>query len=130
MAPAYNEAASRANTLIFPLARSAQREPEFQWIGRLIPVNYYLFKDKNRDDISIHDLNAAREYRIGVVNYHVHHEFLLAKGFAYLQPVNSSSQNLRKAALGRIDLFPMSGGGLVSLCAQEQIDCSRFEPRC
>jgi polar amino acid transport system substrate-binding protein len=125
---AYHHASTEPNTLIFALARTIQREEKFHWVGQLIPVNYYLFRLKSRADIQINSLDDARAYRIGVVNYHVHHEFLLAQNFTGLQPVNRNAQNLKKALLGRIDLFPISDGGLIPVCERENIDCSQFEP--
>ena len=125
---AYNEASTEANVIIFPLAKTTQRQDKFRWVGQLIPVNYYLFRLKSRTDIVLSALDDARPYRIGVVNYHVHHEPLLAEGFTELQTVNSNVQNLKKALLDRIDLFPISDGGLMQLCIRETIDCSQFEP--
>jgi len=125
---AYNYASVESSSMIFPLARTDQRENNFKWVGQLIPVNYYLFKLKSREDILVSTLDEARQYRVGVRNYHVHHEFLLAQGFTELQPVNRNAQNLKKALLHRIDLFPVSDLGLLSVCARENIDCSQFEP--
>ncbi len=125
---AYDLGSTEPNALIFPIARTAQREDNFQWVGELIPVNYYLFRLKSRQHISVNTLDDARPYQIGVVNYHVHHEFLLSLGFTNLQPVNGNLQNLKKALLHRIDLFPLSDGGIILLCINENIDCSQFEP--
>jgi polar amino acid transport system substrate-binding protein len=125
---AYKYASAESDAMIFPLARTDQREGNFNWVGELIPVNYYLFKLKSREDISVTTLDEAKQYRVGVRNYHVHHEFLLAKGFTDLQPVNGNAQNLKKALLHRIDLFPVSDLGLLPVCARENIDCSQFEP--
>lgn len=125
---AYSYASSETNALIFPLAKTDQREANFRWVGQLIPVNYYLFRLKSREDISVRTLDEAKQYRIGVRNYHVHHEFLVARGFKELQPVNGNAQNLKKALLNRIDLFPVSDLGLLAVCAREEIDCSQFEP--
>ena len=125
---AYRYVLEQPNVLIYPLARSAQREDQFSWIGELIPVNYYLFKRADRTDITLETLEDANNYRVGVVNYHVHHEYLTARGLNNLQPVNSSLQNFKKALLGRIDLFPMSDGGLTPICRRNQIDCDQFEP--
>ena len=125
---AYRYVSSEPGVLIYPLARSEPREQSFHWVGQLIPVNYYLFRLKSRDDIRVDSLADARAYRVGVVNYHVHHEYLSSLGFENLQAVNSNVQNLRKALLGRIDLFPISDGGLRPICLQYAIDCSSFEP--
>lgn len=125
---AYNRALEDENTVIFPIARSRQREQLFKWIGRLIPVDYYLFRLKSRDDIKIDSLEDAKAYRLGVVNFHVHHQFFLSQQFENLQTVNSNYQNLRKAVLGRIDIFPMSDGGILPICERRNIDCTQFIP--
>ena len=44
---AYRYVSSEPGVLIYPLARSEPREESFQWVGQLIPVNYYLFRLKS-----------------------------------------------------------------------------------
>ena len=114
--------------LIYPIARDASREKQFQWIGQLIPVTYYLFRLTARTDISINSLEEAKKWQIGVVNEHIHHQHLKDKGFTNFQPVNSNHQNVQKALLGRIDLFPLSDGGMMQLCSRDDLDCSSFNP--
>jgi polar amino acid transport system substrate-binding protein len=125
---AYLKAQTSANVLIYPIARDASREKQFQWIGQLIPVTYYLFRLTARTDISINSLEEAKKWPIGVVNEHIHHQHLKDKGFTNFQPVNSNHQNVQKALLGRIDLFPMSDGGMMQLCSRDDLDCSSFKP--
>jgi polar amino acid transport system substrate-binding protein len=124
----YHHARADKNVMIYPLARTRGREKDFHWVGQLIPINYYFFKLKSRDDIQVSTLEDARAYRIGVVNYHAHHELLLNNHFEQLQAVNSNAQNLKKLLLDRIDLFPISGGGALALCKSTGIDCNQIEP--
>ena len=124
----YQYAQVEPNILIYPLARTEQREKDFIWIGNIIPVSYFLFKLKSRNDISLKAISEAKSYSIGVVNKHAHHEFLISKGFTKFQTVNNSTQNLSKLLLGRIDLFPLSSGGLEPLCAKLEVDCAQIIP--
>ena len=124
----YQMAKTRANTLIYPLARTKTREKDFHWVGKLIPVHYYLFRLKSRDDLKLNNLEQAKEHNIGVVNYHAHHEFLLREGMTRLQPVNNSDQNIKKLLLGRIDYFSMSDTGILPLCEHNNIDCEQLTP--
>lgn len=124
----YQLAKHSKNTLIYPLARTREREPHFHWVGQLIPIRYYLFRLKARPSLTLKTLEDARPYTIGVVNYHAHHEYLLQRGFANLQPVNSSDQNLKKLLRHRIDFFPMSDGGVFPLCQRTQISCEQITP--
>lgn len=124
----YQYALNQPNVLIYPIARTNEREEQFEWVGSIIPVSYFLFKLKARDDIDLEEVDDAKQYTIGVVNKHAHHEYLGSKGFDNFQAVNNSEQNLRKLLLGRIDLFPLSSGGLFPLCKQVKIDCSQIVP--
>jgi polar amino acid transport system substrate-binding protein len=125
---AYLKAQTNPNVLIYPIARDATREEQFHWVGQLIPVAYYLFRLTARDDISINGLEDAKKWQMGVVNEHIHHQYLKDRGFENLQPVNSNYQNVKKALLGRIALFPMSDGGMMQLCSRDDLDCSSFKP--
>lgn len=124
----YRLATHTANLLIFPLARSMEREEKFHWVAKLFPASYYLFRLKSRDDLDVASLEEAKAYRIGVVNYSVYHEYLLNRGFANLQPVNSSGQNLKKLLLGRIDFFVTSDSGIFPLCQRTGVDCNLLQP--
>jgi len=125
---AYHNAKVSENVLIFPLARTLSREQDFHWIGQLIPIRYFLFQLADRDDLQLDNLEEAKRYDIGVVNFHAHHELLIEQGFTKLQPVNSSEQNIKKLLLGRVDFFAMSDGGIFPLCQRTGIDCSRIKP--
>lgn len=125
---AYQRAKNYRNTLIYPLARSSNREDNFHWIGEILPIQYYLFRLKSRTDIKTATLQQAGQYKIGVVNYHAVHEYLLGKGIDNVQPVNSIEQNIRKLLLGRIDLLSISDSGILPLCQRTNIDCSQLSP--
>lgn len=124
----YQYGLANKDILIYPIARTQQREKEFIWVGKIIPVNYFLFRLRRRSDIKLQTIEQAKSYSIGVVNHHAHHEYLESEGFSNFEPVNNSAQNLQKLLLGRIDLFPMSSGGLEPLCDQLKIDCNQIVP--
>jgi len=125
---AYQRALRDPNVLLFPLARSTDREPHFNWLGELVPIHYYLFRKADRQDLSPESLAETRNNKIGVVNSHIHHELLSQQGFKRLEVVNNSEQNIRKLIYGRIDYFPMSDGGIFPLCQRTEIDCRQLQP--
>ncbi|MCP3955286.1 MAG: transporter substrate-binding domain-containing protein [Desulfobacterales bacterium] len=63
-ARAYIIAQQDPNTLIFSIARSADREHLFQWVGPVAPVQTCLFALKERSDIQFNSLEEARQYYI------------------------------------------------------------------
>ena len=126
---AYRKALNVKNVLVYPIAKTEEREDSFHWVGKLTPVRYYLFGLRERSDIKLSNLDSVRNYSLGVVNKHAHHEYLNAHGFNEVELVNSSAQNLRKLLLGRIDLFPLSSSGLPPLCEDIAVDCSKVVPK-
>jgi len=126
-------ATEQPNVLIFSLGRTAEREPNFKWVGEITPFRYSLYKLKKRADIKLTKLDDAKKYSVGVVRDDVLAKHLLGKGFTAgstqgLQEVNSNDLNLQKLEAGRIDMFPISEAALELRCEKNKIDCSQFEP--
>ncbi|MCD4678443.1 MAG: transporter substrate-binding domain-containing protein [Desulfobacula sp.] len=114
-ARAYKMALEKENTLIFGIARTPKRENLFKWIGVTSPVNYCFFVLKNRSDIQIHTLEAAKQYNIGTTREDVMEQYLEEKGFVKkknLHPNFSYDANLDKLLYRYIDLW-----GVVELTA-------------
>jgi polar amino acid transport system substrate-binding protein len=108
-ARAYETAQSRPNTLIYSIARTANREKLFKWVGVIAPTDYFLFSLSGRD-INMAKLDDARKYQIGTVNEDVGEQFLVANGFVKGRDLQSSVRyelNYEKLKLGRIDLWIM-----------------------
>ncbi|MCV6613968.1 MAG: transporter substrate-binding domain-containing protein [Cellvibrionaceae bacterium] len=124
----YRRAELEPNILIYPLARTEEREAKFHWLGQLTPVHYYLFKLAERKDIKVNDFSDVNRYKVGVVTYHAHHIFLQRMGVSSLEGVYTSRQNMNKLLRKRISLFASSSSGLIRLCQQEKQDCKQFEP--
>lgn len=118
----------RPNTLIFPIARTEERENYYIWIGKVFPADYRLYKLKNRGDVIVNTLEDAKEYRIGVNNNNVIHRYLSSKGAEKLEAVNSDAQNLKKIMHGRLDLFAKTKEGMDALCKEIKFDCDELIP--
>ena len=125
----YTTTLAKPGTLMYPVARTAEREDKFHWIGPLVANRIALFRKKGRRDVVVHSLDDARRYRIGVVNMDFREEYLRRKGFgeAGSQPlvvVNSSELLLPMLQAGRIDLIPLG----LAKCAPHGLDCNAMEP--
>jgi len=132
-ARAMSMATEQPNVLIFSLGRTAEREPNFKWVGEITPFRYNLYKLKSRADIKLTKLDDAKKYTIGVVRDDVLAKHLLGKGFTAgatpgLQEVASNDLNLKKLESGRIDLLPISQAALDVRCEKNNVDCGLFEP--
>ncbi|RMF14321.1 MAG: hypothetical protein D6758_11740, partial [Gammaproteobacteria bacterium] len=111
-ARAYKMATTQPDILIFSISRTEQREPLFHWVGPIVPIEYGLYALRERDDIRVETLTDAMQYRIGVTNQDVRHQYLLSKGFREgdthgLFPVSDQALNYRMLFAGRIDLIAM-----------------------
>lgn len=125
----YTTTLAKPGTLMFPIARTAEREDKFKWIGPLVANRIALFRKKGRNDVVVHSLDDARHYRIGVVNMDFREEYLRHKGFSEvggksLMVVSSSDLLLPMLQAGRIDLVPLG----LAKCAPHGLDCSSIEP--
>ncbi|MBV8633166.1 MAG: transporter substrate-binding domain-containing protein [Burkholderiaceae bacterium] len=104
----YKMAQTLPNVLIFTLARTPDREKEFQWIGALAKRKLYLYRLAARRDINVVNLEDAKRYRISVNRDDAAERLLLDLGFSYeknldLSPSDESS--LKKLLAGRIDFI-------------------------
>ncbi|MES2104067.1 MAG: transporter substrate-binding domain-containing protein [Pseudomonadota bacterium] len=118
--------------LIYPIARTAERENGFYWIGRIAVYKTYFYKKKDREDIQLKKLEDARVYRIGAVRKDVRADFLLSNGFPAsagngLIDVTDNKEALRLLHIGRVDLTPLSPFALEGACSATGLNCSQFE---
>ncbi len=131
-ARALNMATNDPNVLIYSIARTPEREPQFKWVGEIMPIRYSLYKMRDRHDIVIKTLDDAKKYRIGILKDDTRAKYLAQHGFSEgltqgLQEVTTNALNLRKLESGRIDLVPLSRLGVAGLCKSEGFDCGQFE---
>ncbi|NOU52218.1 transporter substrate-binding domain-containing protein [Pseudoalteromonas sp. JBTF-M23] len=102
-------AQTKANTMIYSIYRTEEREPLFLWACPLLsPVKEYLFKLRSRDDIKLTSLDDAKNYIISLVRGSITHEYLLAQGFkngVNLDLTADPSASPRKLLARRVDFI-------------------------
>lgn len=94
---------NEAGTCVYPVARLAQREAQFQWVGPLSKNTWVLYARGDFRD-TIGKLEDAKKYRIGGLLQDGPSIFLEAQGID-VQLVGTNELNLNKLAAGRIDLW-------------------------
>ncbi|GAA5176241.1 ABC transporter substrate-binding protein [Niveibacterium umoris] len=123
-------AEARTPMLLYPLARTAEREAGFIWIGQLDTLEHRIYKLARRGDLQPRSLDELHGHMIGVVKRDARETFLLQNGFrpdAELLSIASGAQGLRLMLAGRLDYLPISPDGLAAACREENLDCSQFE---
>lgn len=105
---AYKLAQTLPNVVIFTLARTPEREKEFQWIGVLAKRRLYLYKLASRQDIKVDNIEGARKYWVAVNRDDAAEKLLLGFGFSYEKNLDlspSDDASLNKLLAGRIDFI-------------------------
>ena len=101
-------ALTQPNIVLFSVARSAEREALFHWVGPLAEVQnaFYVVRNSN---VSIQTIDDARSVEsIGIRRADVRETYLNSIGFTNLERTNSNQSNLRKLIDGRIQLWATS----------------------
>ena len=83
-ARAMKEAEKGENIMIYSMGRNKQREELYQWVGPISPLEFVLFKKKQRKDkevINITQLDEAKKLKIATKNKDVREQYLEEKGF-------------------------------------------------
>lgn len=109
-ARAYELARTEPNVLIYTILKLPNRVSHFKWVHlEGLSINMALFRPRFRDDITVHSLDDAKKYKIGVKRATSTHHFLLAHGFTEgknLFPVHCEKLNALKSRprTQRVDL--------------------------
>lgn len=115
---AYKEAMSQPNVLIYPIAKTPEREAKLTFLYRLYDTNVNFYRLNERNDIQVNNLYAAKRYRVCAVRGDYRAEFLQQNGFPAIDLAPDSSTNLKKFIAGRCDLAILSEVGIKAKLAQ------------
>lgn len=101
----YQKIEREPNVVLFLMARTAERNPKFQWVGPVLEVEFGLFAKAN-SSLKVASLDDARKVgSIGVYRDDARDQMLTAAGFTNLERVNNNILNVKKLMAGRIDLY-------------------------
>jgi polar amino acid transport system substrate-binding protein len=104
-----------SNVLLFSMARTAQRDPLYQWIGPVYESAFALFSLKAAG-ISAASIEAAKRVRaVGVYRGDVRDTLLSALGFTNLYRTDSEPTLARMLFARRLDLIASSSVGIRAL---------------
>lgn len=123
---------AQAGVMVYPMARTVEREANYLWIGRLATYKTYFYKLKSRQDIQLRRLEEGQGLRVAAVRKDVRSDYLLSKGFVAgstngLIEVSDNRRALQLLRVGRVDLIPSSQISLMATCETEGTDCGLFE---
>ena len=130
---AYRIALETPNVLLFTIARTVNREANFNWLFKVAPREIWLYRLAERNDIDVKILDDARQYWVGTgaKNDAITQE-LISAGFstkldmvhgAYTEP-----QNVQKLFFKRVDLIVGTPLGLAYSCRRAGLDFGQITP--
>jgi len=126
-ARAYESALTDKNILIYSIARIAEREALFHWVGTIAPYKTSLFKLKANKTIEVNSIAEAKKYEVGVSSEDVISTYLKRNGFPFLKVVASDILGIRLLANNRIDLIASDEASFYQRLKNEGLDASLFE---
>ncbi len=97
---------SSPNVIVYSMARTVEREDKYHWIGKTLPLEFYLYGLKDRMESLPKTLEEAINSPIGVIRADVVALYLESQQFENLVYVRDPSLNLSMIERNRIDLFP------------------------
>lgn len=107
------------NSLLFSMARTAERDPQYQWIGPISETTYGLYV-KADSKLKINSLDDAKQLGlIGVYRGDVRDQILTKLGFTNLDRANSNIFSFRKLMLGRVAMYADAPLAVKSLVESE-----------
>ncbi|MBF0205302.1 MAG: transporter substrate-binding domain-containing protein [Oligoflexia bacterium] len=107
-----NEVTNTPNTVLFSMARTAERNQLFQWVGPIAETAFALYAKAN-STIKITELDDAKKIRsIGVYRDDIRDQFLTKAGFTNLERTDDNVSNFKKLMAGRFDMYASSSNDI------------------
>ena len=99
-----------ANTCLFAMTRTAEREPLFKWVGPIAPTKIVVTAKKGRH-IRVGSADELAKFRIGVVRDDVGEQLLAKAGIDVARMDRSSNLDavIKKLSRGRVDVMAYEG---------------------
>ncbi len=129
-ARAYKTALNEKNVLIYSIGRTKERENLFKWVGIVAPCDIYLFKLKERKDITADSLDTARPYAVGILRQDMCLDYLKSKGFDNIAVSDTDEDSIKILVRKRVDLIPFAELSFVFSVRKLGYDPSDFEKVC
>lgn len=124
----YFMANNTKNALIFSLARTADREDKFHWIGRLLPMPVYLVKHKSRQDIKVNDLENSKLWSVAGILNGAPTLCVEELGYRVINSATERAHHFTLLELGRVDLTTVDFASFGELAKSAGFNTSDYEP--
>jgi len=116
---AYQEALRKPNTIIYSIDKSPARDGSFKWVGPIARDSSFLYA-RIDSDITIKNLNEAKQYTICVYKDDTIQQYLYREGFRTLVLVEDNKAMSRMLMTGKVQLWAIGELAVKRLSEQGQ----------
>lgn len=115
------------NYVLFPVARTLERETTLKWVGPAISNNVYFYKLKqNKTELkTLSDLKNLKY--IGVGRGNASEALLIKEGFKNLHDVTNEMNAVKMLALGRVEAVPVGEMVVNEMMEQANVDKNKIQ---
>lgn len=126
----YHEALTRPDVVLLSMARSAERDALFEWIGPIKESRSCLYVRSDSKIVLAELMQARNLQRIGVYKDDVRDQFLTQAGFTNLDRSVDQGIILKKLMAGRVDAMACVPDSLGNLLRAEGLAPDCLRPAC
>ena len=124
----YHVAETTPNTLIFSIARTPERETKFNWIGKLLPMPVYLYKNAQRKDVVFESSRSNDVWTVAGVNNGAPTNCIEAMGYRVVHKSANYNVQLKMLLKGRVDLMVFDSISFTHEVKRLGYSIQQFEP--
>jgi polar amino acid transport system substrate-binding protein len=124
-------AETQANSVLFSLTRTPEREAQFQWVGPIAPRRVLIYRLAKRRDLGLSQLSELGERRIGVVRDSAADRLLQAAGLKpgiELEHGLDDATNVRKLLASRMEFVVLLDWAAAWAMRQHKLDYATLQP--
>lgn len=124
-------AETQANSVLFSLTRTPEREAQFQWVGPIAPRRVLVYRLAKRSELSLSRLSELGERRIGVVRDSAADRLLQAAGLkpgVELEHGLDDATNVRKLLASRMEFVVLLDWAAAWAMRQHKLAYATLQP--
>ncbi len=125
---AFRRVKNDKNTLIYSMGRTAERENQFIWIGKIFNINNSVYGLKKDNKKIIKDISELKNCITGVVRNDIFNQYFEDHGFQHVIQLESYEQILQLLKRGRIQCYGSSKIGADYFFERNNIDTNSVVP--
>jgi polar amino acid transport system substrate-binding protein len=117
-----------ANTLMPHLIKNKKRANLVKWGDEIMPMDFWIVKKKDRNDINFTTIDEAKKYNFITVHDDATTQYLQEHGFENLTVITDATQSIEMLNLNRGDLIIQEKNAFFHMLDSLKIDTDDYTP--